>query len=281
MSEDLPGILCHPDGEKSCGACCGMYNHVDHGDDELRRRLRERTRAFFDECDIDDEESLRDFRHRWEDGADVKLLKALPSCPFLGFVDFDDADDGDGDFGRVGCLVHPLQNDGVDGRDCGIYDRFICDEYLCAAHDILGDEELQLILDAVDDSYLYGLMITNPKFVRQLLQLVADRAGVWPTRRLLEQSEIVEEAQLCFEMMRDWPYRADDGIFGQMRVDGELNTKRRPLPAERHDVTSVDVDVLLACLGTACESVDELEEARRIVEERVDALAEVVERLHP
>lgn len=280
MTDDNPQILCHPDGEKSCGACCGMYNHAEFGEDETRRRLVERTRAFFRETSIDDEESLREFRHRWEDGEDVKLLEALPSCPFLGYVDMEPGDESES-VGRVGCLVHPLQNDGVDGRDCGVYDRFICDEYLCAAHDILREEEVQLVLDAVDDSYLYGLLITNPKFVRQLLELVARRVGTMPAGRILSDDDVIEAASGCFEMMRHWPYRHESGIFGQVQVDDELNMTRRELPGDRHDVDNRDIDVLLLCLGTECEDVDELKQARSDVERRLVAFAEAVDTALP
>jgi len=280
VTEGSPQILCHPDGEKSCGACCGMYNHAEYGEEQTHQRLVERTRAFFRETSIDDEESLREFRHRWEDGEDVKLLEALPSCPFLGYVDMEPGDESES-VSRVGCLVHPLQNDGVDGRDCGVYDRFICDEYLCAAHDILRDEEVQLVLDAVDDSYLYGLLITNPKFVRQLLELVARRVGTMPAGRILGDQNVIEAASACFEMMRNWPYRHQRGIFGQVQVDDELNMTRRQLPGERHGVDNRDIDVLLLCLGTECEDIEELTQARNDVERRLAALSEAVDTVLP
>ena len=271
-------ILCHPDQNKSCGACCGMYNHVDHGQSQTTERLGRRTQAFYEEAQVDDEASLASFRKRWEDTAKDKLLTGLPSCPFLGFID---QEPGDAAGSRVGCLVHPLQNDGVDGRDCGVYDRFICEDYLCAAHEVLRKEETQLVIDAIDDSYLYGLLITNPKFVRHLLELVARRNGAMPTAKILEQPAVVEAAGACFELVRHWEYRGDDGIFGQVEVAGALDTTRRPLPAEQFGVDSADVDVLLVCMGTKCTNTNELEEARGLVEERVRQFATAIERESP
>lgn len=253
-----------------------MYNHVEHGEKSTRRRLLGRTRAFHDSTEIDDPESLQQFRSRWEDGADDKLLSGLPSCPFLGFVDADD--DSDDEPGRVGCLVHPLQNDGVDGRDCGVYDRFICEDYLCAAHDILRAPEVRLVLDAVDDSYLYGLIVTNPRFVRKLLDIVARRTGRWPSEKVLQKASVIEAAEACFEQLRDWPHRAEDGIFGQICVAGALDTKRRTMPADDFDVEERPIDVLLVCMGTECESVEVLTEARTQLEQVVDDLAAAVER---
>jgi hypothetical protein len=264
VSDSLPATLCHPDGKKSCGACCGLYNHVAHDERATWERLRQRTRAFFEEACIDDEGSLTRFREKWEDGPEDKLLTGLRSCPFLGFIEES----------RVGCLVHPLQNDGVDGRDCGIYDRFICEDYLCAAHDVLRRSEIRLVLNAVGDSYLYGLAVTNPKFVRKLLELVADRTGTLPGDRVLRRPEVIAAAAQCFELMRDWPYRAEDGIFGQVEVAGELDTTRRRMPAEVLGVDEEPVDVLLVCMGTRCETIEELHEARRIVGDAVARLAE-------
>ena len=252
-----------------------MYNHLQSDQQSTRRRLLERTRAFHQRATVDDAKSLERFRRRWEDGSDVKLLTGLPSCPFLGFVDFDEGGSEE-EATLVGCLVHPLQNDGIDGRDCGVYDRFICEDYLCASHQILGAGEKQLILDAVDDSYLYGLIVTNPKFVRHLLKLVAQRTGAWPTRRILAQPAVVDAARACFEEFRHWPYRGSDGIFGQVQVCGALETRRRRMPGDDFDVEEVPLDMLLVCMGTECDELDDLIDARRRMQRRLDALVDVV-----
>lgn len=266
--------LCHPDGKKSCGACCGMYNHVEAGSEAVKDRLRQRTLAYRRGAQISDEESLREFRREWEDGESVKLLTGLPACPFLGFIDlFDEEDQGQ----RVGCLVHPLQNDGVDGRDCGVFDRFICEDYLCAAHDVLRSRESQLVIDAVKDSYLYGLVITNPRFVRAALEIVADRSGGEPSERVLKNESVRQAAGQLFELLRDWPYRGRDGIFGQVQVSGPLDTRRRRFPAEVLSVEASEVDVLLVCMGTECGSVEELHQARGEVEKALGGLIAAVE----
>ncbi|MFU8805422.1 MAG: hypothetical protein ACNA8W_16535, partial [Bradymonadaceae bacterium] len=99
MSETkVPAILCQPGGGKSCGACCGLYNHRRSSRDETMARLERRTRAYHESCDIHDEDSLVRFRQAWEPAESGKLLTGLPNCPFLGLLKDD---------GRVGCLVHP------------------------------------------------------------------------------------------------------------------------------------------------------------------------------
>ena len=257
-----------------------MYNHVDPEQQATDERLRRRTRAFLDSARVQEPATLKKFRKQWEDGEEVKLLTGLPSCPFLGFVDADEPGEVN-EAAVVGCMVHPLQNDGVDGRDCGVYDRFICEDYLCAAHDILRTEEKRLVIDAIDDSYLYGLVVTNPKFVRHLLELVARRTGAMPTAKILRRPAVLEAARRCFEQLRQWPFRSNDGIFGQVQVSGALETRRRRMPADDLELDEDPLDMLLVCMGTECESADELREARRRLEVPVEKLAQAVAREQP
>ena len=257
--------LCHPDGKKSCGACCGMYNHRISDETALTARLVERTRAFRRDASIEDEASLRAFRARWEDPPEVKLLGELASCPFLGLLD------GLDPAGRVGCLVHPLQNQGVDGRDCGVYDRFICEDYLCAAHAVLKRPEVELVIAAVPDSYLYGLVITNPRLIRTFFELAATERGAYPTGQELARDEAIAAARHFFELVRDWPYRDTDGIFGAV-VPGEgLETTRRAHPAG--DRAMEPVDTLLLGLGTRTLNDAELADARGCMQDAVSAFA--------
>jgi hypothetical protein len=255
-----------------------MYNRVDSDESSTLDRLAGRTRAFFDEADIEDEDSLSSFRARWETtDPEKKLLEGLPNCPFLGLLGFGSHGGGDPSDYKVGCLVHPLQNDGVDGRDCGVYDRQICEEYLCAAHDILKDYEKWLVIQATSDSYLYGLVITDVKFVRQLFERVAQINGKYPGPTDVQQAGVAQAAAEYFELKRNWPYASEDGVFGQM-VPGEgLDTSRRQGPSAALEVEPDAFEAILTCLGTRLESEEQLEHARRLVRERVQAVARAVE----
>lgn len=277
MSE-VPDILCHPDPHKSCGACCGMYNRTENTCATTMERLRERTAAFFEEAEVADAESLRAFRARWEQTrADKKLLSGLPNCPFLGLLGLDERPNAPVDSFKVGCLVHPLQNDGLDGRDCGVYDRETCDEYLCAAHNLLGAREKLLVLQAVSDSYLYGLVITDVRFVWELFALATDQNGMEPPARCLQRPEAIEAATAYFELKRDWPYSDDDGIFGQVQPGAGLETKRREGPSAELGVDPDRFEGVLTCLGTRVDSTQRLLEAREIVRQRVEAFALAVD----
>jgi hypothetical protein len=260
-----------------------MYNRADSSEAATLERLRRRTRAFFEQASVDDAQSLQSFRQRFEETrTSEKLLSGLPNCPFLGLLGLGERPEADPSTLKVGCLVHPLQNDGVDGRDCGVYDRQTCDEYLCAAHDLLGRLEKRLVVQAVDDSYLYGLVITDVRFVRELFKLAADQNGMESPERCLQRDEAVEAAASYFELKRDWPFAAEDGVFGQRRPDQRqpnhtgLETTRREGPSSVLDVDPDRLEGVLTCLGTQVSCVDDLEEARALVAERVDAFAQAV-----
>jgi hypothetical protein len=90
---EFPATLCAPDQEKSCFACCPPirppgYEHFQYIH-EIKRVLRENTASL-----------------RRED----KSLSPITgfSCWALGYLD--------GGFKRIGCLLHPSQNDGEDLR---------------------------------------------------------------------------------------------------------------------------------------------------------------------
>lgn len=90
---ELPSTLCSPDQERSCFACCppirpAGYEHLQHRN-EIKRMLRENTA------------SLR----RQDKG--ISPITGF-SCWALGYLD--------GGFKRIGCLLHPGQNDSEDLR---------------------------------------------------------------------------------------------------------------------------------------------------------------------
>lgn len=264
MDPQIPKTLCHPDGKKSCGACCGMYNHRDADRGSTDGRIAARTIAFGRH-----QGTLADFREAHEPGASDKLLVALRNCPFLGRVDG----------GCVGCMLHPLQNDGRDDRDAGVYhDREVCDGYLCAAHEILRPMEKWLVVAAIEDSYTYGLVVTDPLFVRQLFERAADLNGSYPLPQRVRRPAVVDAARAYFALKADWPHRAPDGVFGQVVAGEGLDTPRRACPAEQLGATPAPWDAILRCLGTSVDTISELDAARRVVETSVREFARALER---
>jgi hypothetical protein len=142
---EYSSTLCAPDGQKSCFACCPPirppgYEHLQYTN-EIKRVLRENTASL-----------------RRED----KSLRPITgfSCWALGYLD--------GGFKRIGCLLHPFQNDGEDlryrvdyGDKCA---RESCLEAGVFAHLSPEGRDFWIRLSEGLDSFSYSSRTLNPLF---------------------------------------------------------------------------------------------------------------------
>ena len=141
----FPTTLCAPDEEKSCFACCPPirppgYDHSPYAN-EIKRVLRENTASL-----------------RREERAIFPITGF--SCWALGYLD--------GGFKRIGCLLHPTQNDGEDlryrvdyGDKCA---RESCVEAGIFAHLAPETKNFWLRLSEGLDSFSYSSRTRNPLF---------------------------------------------------------------------------------------------------------------------
>ena len=252
--------LCQPDGRKSCGACCGMYNTIGatrESTDALLRARRETLTGSPCELSLD---ALAGYREqRLAEETPDKLLPLLRNCPFLGVLD-----EGTG---RVGCMVHPKVCHGRDGRDLGLYDRETCENYLCAAFTHLSPREIQLIVRACgDDSFLYGLVLNDIGFLRGLFQGVADVIGLYPNDDRLLHPTIVEAVAEYMALKVDWPYGDPEAaIIGAYLPDGDENVLRRSIDYAELGLEPSRFDTILTCLGSLFDEAEDVREAEAIV----------------
>jgi hypothetical protein len=142
---EVPPTLCAPDQEKSCFGCCPPirppgYEHLQYTN-EIKRVLRENTA------------SLR------REEKSVSPITGF-SCWALGYLD--------GCFKRIGCLLHPSQNEGEDLRYRVNFDdkcaRESCVEAGIFAH--LSSEARSFWLRLCEglDSFSYSSRTLNPLF---------------------------------------------------------------------------------------------------------------------
>ena len=142
---ETPTTLCTPDDEKSCFACCPPirppgYEHSQYTN-EIKRVLRENTA------------SLR------KEEKSISPITGF-SCWALGYLD--------GGFKRIGCLLHPSQNDGEDLRYRVDYGRK-CARESCVEEGIfqlLAPEARTFWLRLCEglDSFSYSSRTGNPLF---------------------------------------------------------------------------------------------------------------------
>lgn len=155
--------LCAPDGDKSCFACCppirpAGYDHNQHKN-ILKREFRENTLAFK------------------KDGTSVKPITGF-SCWALGYLD--------NEYRRIGCLLHPLQNQGTDlrfrvdyGEKCR---RESCPESVTFSRLNVDARRFWLHLADGLDSFAYSSRKENPLFTimawgKGLLELIPSVEG--------------------------------------------------------------------------------------------------------
>ncbi len=158
-------LLCQPDKRKGCAWCCGLYNVRDSGRDELITRLRRRTKAFSRTPRTT--EAIARYSEQTSGEERFRLLDPdFHSCEFVGFLDPSET--------RVGCLLNPLSrgNSGIDWRGLSFHGGSACSRFFCRAFRELTDLEREIVLAAIDDWDLYGLIISDVDYIKAVLRLV-------------------------------------------------------------------------------------------------------------
>ncbi|MGD0279876.1 MAG: hypothetical protein ABSC11_11280 [Smithella sp.] len=205
-------ILCQPGEGKSCGACCGLYNYVDSSRSSLALRLRARTKRFHQmvknpgdvECYAKETLADEDFSKRYE---------VIYCCEYLGFLDKEEK--------KIGCLLHPMQNSGLDLRDCSFYGQELCAGHLCPSHYFIPQSQSQILIKIIDDWYLYGLCLTDIDLVTTYFRLLADRVGRELKPELFDNVDLKNIALEYFNWKTTWPYRSlETNRLGKYYFDG-------------------------------------------------------------
>ena len=205
-------ILCQPDVGKSCGACCGLYNYVDSSRSSLEQRLRARTKRFREMVkNPGDVESYAKETKAFEDFA--KRYEVIYCCEYLGFLD--------GGEKKVGCLLHPEQNSGIDLRTCSFYGQEICAGHICPSHHFIPQTQSQILIKIIDDWYLYGLCLTDIDLVKTYFRLIADRIGEELKPEVFNNESLKNIALEFFNWKITWTFRSPEADrLGKYYFDG-------------------------------------------------------------
>jgi hypothetical protein len=259
--------LCQPDPSKSCGACCGLYNWEDHARGTLIPLLERRTALFFS-CGRDPEGFQR--AHARETiPSSPKHLETIYNCEFLGFLDEEQK--------RVGCLLHPSVNQGRDLRDHCFYGMEICSGHLCPSHSHLTRAEQESVLAALEDWYLYGLVITDIDLVKEFFHHVQTRLGDSVREERLEERKIREALRDFFALKESWKFASSKNRLGKYyfshseyqvaRIEYEKNWSLKPSR----------FDKILVSLSSDFRTPEEVFEAESIVEGKIDGFVRAYE----
>ncbi|TFG91588.1 MAG: hypothetical protein E4H15_05525 [Syntrophobacterales bacterium] len=161
-------VLCQPDHIKSCTACCGLFNFIDISREHLFSFLSEgaaRSSACItkgDSCDCGDREQIRDMTSY--------------VCPHQGLL-----------YNRQpGCLLHPRYRNN-DMRNSAFFGETICNGFTCPAHSVLSVIQKRIIIDLLDDWFLYSVAIIDPGTTAWLLAILDDNYRVgWKRKKVVK-----------------------------------------------------------------------------------------------
>ena len=256
MSDSNFIILCQPDERKSCGACCGLYNYVDSSRSSLTLRLRSRTKRFHElvknagDIELYAKETLaaEDFKKRYE---------VIYCCEYLGFLDKDEK--------KVGCLLHPEQNSGLDLRACSFYGQELCAGQFCPSHHFIPQSQSKILIKIIDDWYLYGLVLTDIDLVTTYFRLLADRVGGELKPEVFDDVSLKNIVLEYFNWKLTWPFRSlETNRLGKYYFDGS-----------QYMISYIDyakfgreispLNAILMSLSSVFKNVEELEAAEKLI----------------
>ncbi len=253
--------LCHPDQHKSCGACCGLYNWVDHSRLRLSRLMHERTDAFV--SGMRRGRSIKDLK------VDVlsidtpeKLFGPIYNCPFVGFVDNARR--------RVGCMIHPANNGGRELRDISLYGAEICNGHECPSFTYLTETEKRGVASVIDDWYLYGLVVCDIDLVKEFFTILANLLGEEVKPDLMTRSRVREAALAFFSLKESWPYASKRDRFGKYSFSISEYRLERQLGAQRLSIPPSPYHKIFLSLASDFSDRRQFDTAHRIVEGHID-----------
>jgi hypothetical protein len=191
--------LCRPDDRKSCAACCGLYNVSEATRPALWKNLQTRTILFRQtERSAGALQKYEGFIR--ESGTVYPLDDDIHVCEFTGFLD--EA------FRIVGCMLHPTspRNRGIDLRGLCHYGSMACKAFYCPAWEETDLRHRGILVDAIDDWHLYGLVITDVDFVRSLFGLIEERLGEPVESERLSSGSALEIFRQMLSWKDSWPF---------------------------------------------------------------------------
>ncbi|HOC60122.1 MAG: hypothetical protein KBA28_10945 [Syntrophaceae bacterium] len=262
-------VLCQPDSDKSCGACCGLYNYVDSSRDSLTRRLSTRTKRFREMVKgPDDIARYAEATFAAEDFS--KRYEVIYCCEYLGFLDEEQK--------KVGCLVHPMQNDGVDMRTGSFYGQEVCAGHICPSHHFIPISQQNILLKMIDDWYLYGLCLTDIDLVVTYFRLVADRLGQELKPEIFDHEGPKQVALEYFSWKTTWPFRsAEANRLGKYYFDGSQYMISH-IDYEKFGRPISPLNAILLSLSSEFHNAEELEEAENLIESNLQRLVAAISR---
>jgi hypothetical protein len=196
----------------------------------------------------------------------AKIYDVIYCCEYLGFLDEKEK--------KVGCLLHPQQNNNVDLRDASFYGKGLCEKHLCLSYHYLSREEKLAFVNLSDDWYLYGLCVTDIDLIKSYFRIVSERVCEMPSSEKFKENTFKDVALRFFSFKISWPFRAyAANRFGKYYFDGSeymiSHIDYKKLGCERSRFDSIFLS-----LSSNFKNLQELREAENLIQINVDEFAD-------
>lgn len=248
-------MLCQPDPSKSCAACCGIYNWKDHSRQAVEEILTLQTDAFLSLTDYNRLDRHRETVSRRINN--TKLFDTIYNCEFAGFVDSRRR--------RAGCLLHPEVTGNPHLRNNCFYGAKICSEHFCPGFSCLTSLHQEAVIAAVDDWYLYGLVITDIDLVKEFFRLCEDAmADSIKQRHINRRCSAVLRA--FFGLKQGWKFKAAENRLGKYYFSESDYFIARIRYRETWGVPPSRFDRILLSLESDFKTKDDLDEAENMID---------------
>jgi hypothetical protein len=257
-----PIMLCQPDNRKSCSACCGLYNWKGHSRAAISEIVTLQTDLFFELPDFNDFTVFRSKRNCRLRNA--PLFETIYSCEFVGFIDPERR--------RVGCLLHPMVTGRADLRDNCFYGSKICNEHFCPGFSCLTTAEQQAVVDATDDWYLYGLVITDIDLVKEIFRHVENTLGESLKPARLRRTAVREALHDLLRLKEHWPFKAVENRLGKYYFSAAEYHIARIDYERRWGVPVSRFDKILVSLESDLQTRQDLEQAECLLAAKLERL---------
>jgi len=175
---------------------------------------------------------------------------------------------------KVGCLLHPAQNNGEDLRGVSFYGQELCAGHFCPSYHYFSWEESLALIRILDDWYLYGLCVTDIDLVKTWFRLVAEAVHEMPSVGKFSQENLKEISLQFFSLKMNWPYRSQEtNRLGKYYFDGaQYMIKNIDYPS--FGLETSRFNTLFLSLTSEFKDRSEIEEAEILIQGYIDVFAE-------
>ena len=191
-----------------------------------------------------------------------KLFETIYNCEFLGFVDQERK--------RVGCLLHPMTNNGKELRDNSFYGKELCAGHECPSHTYLTEEEKKAVIYGSDNWYIYGLVITDIDFVKEYFKIINNTLGETIDPERIKKPELKVIIADYFRLKESWEFKSEEKRFGKYYFSCAEYHIARIDYRERLGINGSPFDKILVSLESEFHSAGDLHKAEGILQLNID-----------